>query len=59
MASVTLKKKGRQKQTEMVGGEEGMAIEESPVEQYPHRLGQRLKSQKCFVLSNYLLIFLL
>ena len=41
----------------MVGGEEGMAIEESPVEQYPRRLGQRLKSQKCSVLSNYLLIF--
>ena len=34
-----------------------MAVEESPVEQYPRRLGQRLKSQKCSVLSNYLFIY--
>ena len=33
-------------------GEEGMATKESPVEQYPHRLGQ-----KFYVLSNYLFIY--
>ena len=35
-------------------GEEGMATKESPVEQYPHRLGR-----KCSVLSNYYYYFLL